>query len=1106
LLKKFTINRNPTVNGFFAERAGVIDFDSKSDEAINKVSGVLKSVDNFEYKNTYINPEYIAAAMNHKMDDIEGAANAKYEYFKLVQEIQGKSITGAANYIDSKKETILDKSVEKAMQAGLKFLFSQVFKATPAAGLVATQISAGFDIYSALLKVTAADIPLNFEQFFLYDGDSYQSKEAALDALVNNNGGLRDKDDEAYPYYYITDSSVPSYFKKGSKDLYKIYDFYSRLASVSLLLNEQAVENARVDFVRTFEKAYKEINSIAINDPMSFYSIRVGNKFASSAGVHYVDYSANANIETSVLNGDLYKDLTYVLKDKDSGKILDSGKCGASTCESRDVSSKLSYGRTNLDLTVDAYVKLNYNGENSGVFNGSVARISKRIIVFKRKQLTQFKSVSSLITNPQRSGAGTTIKATVTPKFVTVTKSSSLQKSKPIGVLDTLLASIKGKELSIFGNAIAADIATSSMTVLPKAGYQTVVTCPIAVRGGNLTFTIGKDGVMNLDDSLLTNPQLANCTARTEGVVQDDDEDEVLTSTYALDLRTPLMSLINNLPTGTEPDFYINSVNGTVVNNLKAARTVNLNDKVTLNYVLPNGIAMKSYDMRGEGCYSVNAAVNFSCTDNPSICSYDHVFNKVGNFTPKFKATYQGKLITVTAPTITVVDPATVIPVATLSVPSTAQVGVPVQIEASITGTPSIAKWDVQQAAGKYKIADPKSNTTTITFDTAGTYRVVFIICKNGSCNMQANAFVNVGTVKPVDTIAQKTTLNGRSYNLPKGYATSDISSMAQSALTQIESKIYAVSGNSTQAAVEMQKIMDGFLFVHLMAPQNTQQAYDSLIGYYFGSNLTSVSQLPTVLANLQANCNSGQCVPSPNNNNNNESGDKPTSYFPLNLDFDDYYAYEHYRSEEVSPGASDPWGNHTIVTDTPALTVVARPINSNSVVLVSQEVALAGNANTGTYFIRLDNLQNGIVAVNGYNNPVFPLAYQTAIPLEIFQYPADQISTEFVGTNGQSIEFKKYITSMGTDGLARFEGNSWSQPYGFKDAVRLVWAPADPSVAAGAGIGWHKQEMVFAKGVGLVKVVRYSSRNGVGVMDHYYLTKARVKGVTYDCKVNSQH
>lgn len=364
------------------------------------------------------------------------------------------------------------------------------------------------------------------------------------------------------------------------------------------------------------------------------------------------------------------KDISsFKLIDKD-GKVIDKGSCKSGNCEG--------------DFKTDKKVTPITIQVSTGKFYSDL----KKIIIVNTAPKEQYVPLSVKFSNFFKKGESVSAKAV--PQFTRSGAPRNMPKQQ-IGVLDLLRSSMSKVSFNVINSAVAADSVVTYTSDMPTSNYKTTISCPIPVRQNgvsqNLTFTVGKDGVMNLDAQFLTNPQLANCTARVEADPQEYDEDEVVSSSFSVDLRTPLLPLINNLPSGKEPTFYINLINGKTPSDLYSNQSVAKGSTVKMAYVLPDGIVQKSFDMQGTGAYSSNAAVNVSCTDKPLICSYDLSLTNEGNFTPKFKATWQGKLITVTAPTITVVDPAKTLPTVTLNVPTTAEVGKAIAISATVNGT-----------------------------------------------------------------------------------------------------------------------------------------------------------------------------------------------------------------------------------------------------------------------------------------------------------------------------------------------------------------------------------------------------------------------------------
>lgn len=278
-----------------------------------------------------------------------------------------------------------------------------------------------------------------------------------------------------------------------------------------------------------------------------------------------------------------------------------------------------------------------------------------------------------------------------------------------------------------------------------KAAYAINIQC------GAYKVQAGQDGMLNVDASLLNSGSLSNCTAHVTGTEGEQDEDEILASTFAINLGSALsVATASTLPTDRAV-VGIGAVNGRAVDKPLQERDINAGDTVDFGYYVPQGATILASDPDGSGRYGSFQGVAVSGKPGFYTQRIHYPQDAQGTRRPSIKVRINGVEKTASAPELLVkpASPSSPLPTVRIS-PQSAQVavGAMVTLTATISGEYSTIIWQKLQGPGT-----PKVTGTLVTpqlqvrLPVAGTYVLAAKVCNGGSlCTIQS-VTIQAGTV-----------------------------------------------------------------------------------------------------------------------------------------------------------------------------------------------------------------------------------------------------------------------------------------------------------------------------------------------------------------------
>lgn len=268
---------------------------------------------------------------------------------------------------------------------------------------------------------------------------------------------------------------------------------------------------------------------------------------------------------------------------------------------------------------------------------------------------------------------------------------------------------------------------------IPKASYAIDIKC------GSYNYQVGSDGKLIVPASEAEDAALSNCSARVYGTGAETDEDEIIESTFTIDLKSALKAAnATELPTDRAV-MGIYKINGTKVSKPRQEQDITAGNKVDYIYYIPTGATVLAYDLDANGAFRSSPDVTVTpvtVSGYTGFYTYSVTYSSGGTFQPLMKVRINGVESTASAPEVNVV-PAGVsaITVAVSPQTTTTEVNKSVSLTAAITGDYDSIKWQkVQGPASPASVGGSTTNKFSFTLPTAGTYIFAAKACNGSYC------------------------------------------------------------------------------------------------------------------------------------------------------------------------------------------------------------------------------------------------------------------------------------------------------------------------------------------------------------------------------------
>lgn len=268
---------------------------------------------------------------------------------------------------------------------------------------------------------------------------------------------------------------------------------------------------------------------------------------------------------------------------------------------------------------------------------------------------------------------------------------------------------------------------------IPKASYAIDIKC------GSYSYQVGSDGKLIVPASEAENAALSNCSARVYGTGAETDEDEIIESTFTIDLKSALKTAnATELPTDRAV-MGIYKINGTQVSKPRQEQDVTAGDTVGYIYYIPTGAAVLAYDLDANGAFRSSPDVTVTpvtVSGYTGFYTYSVTYSSGGTFQPLMKVRINGVESTASAPEVNVVpDGVSAITVAVSPQTTATEVNKSVSLTATITGDYDSIKWQkVQGPTSPASVSGSTTNKLSFTLPTAGSYTFAAKACNGSYC------------------------------------------------------------------------------------------------------------------------------------------------------------------------------------------------------------------------------------------------------------------------------------------------------------------------------------------------------------------------------------
>ncbi|EGV28248.1 protein of unknown function DUF1566 [Thiorhodococcus drewsii AZ1] len=488
------------------------------------------------------------------------------------------------------------------------------------------------------------------------------------------------------------------------------YNAEKALKKVILSASQDVIVTANYRFV--LPSPYADKLSVDL-DPLSDFF------FAVNSEVDKIDIKAE--LLTSGSGSNIYlESIGYEILDADGVAVL--GAFSDFESGTKYLKPGYNYFRIRANVQYKEY-------DNQGEAQVITKKSERKFKIYRKSASTkkQFSANGGGTCTPTLDASGKQIKSCIVPSFT---------------VKDT--AQINAVRAVTENQFVAASLST---VVWPKADYSLYLTC------GSYHYQVGSNSALVVPASEAGQSALSNCTVKVVGVGTDSDEDEILESTFKLDLKAALqIANATEVPTDRAV-MGIYKVGGVKVAKLRQEQEASTGDTISYVFYLPPGSTILAYDLNGDGAFGSKPEATVSASSTQAgIYTYSVNYPVGGVFKPALKVSINGVESTASAPEVQVVPAGmTRIDVAVSPASLQTELSTPISLTATISGDYTSITWNkIQGPAAPTSVSGNTTKTVRLSLPAAGTYVIAVRVCNGSSYCVTENATITAGTL-PTD-------------------------------------------------------------------------------------------------------------------------------------------------------------------------------------------------------------------------------------------------------------------------------------------------------------------------------------------------------------------